>query len=222
MRECLGGCQWSEWSACSEAGECSPGEEESRVCGSDVGACVEGRSRRSCDAECRWSDFGPCEGGVEAEVEICGSALDEDCDGTVLRAPDQYEPNNDCSSCTLLSPDEDPSGEIFATIDSVEDRRDFYCFDAGDSTFNPFESISLSLTNIPIGADYDIFLYSSLEECERGNALAQGIRAAGQPEEIDWGERRLVDDNGRYYIKIQQVFGQSCEIQYRLTYRGLD
>ena len=155
-------------------------------------------------------------------MEICGSAEDEDCDGVSRREPDEYEDNDSCGRCTLLSADVDPVGEIIATLDSVEDRRDYYCFDADDSTFNIFEDIELDLTNIPLGVDYDLFLYAGMEDCDSGNSLAESIRAAGESESIRWGERVPGNNGGRYYIEVRRLFGHSCEIAYRLRYDGLN
>jgi hypothetical protein len=50
-------------------------EGESEACGSDVGACRKGTR------VCEDGVFGACEGGVEAEKEVC-NGVDDDCDGT--------------------------------------------------------------------------------------------------------------------------------------------
>jgi hypothetical protein len=59
---------------------CHPGESEAcydaHVATLDVGVCVAGL--RACDALGKWS---ACVGAVVPSREICGNAVDEDCDG---------------------------------------------------------------------------------------------------------------------------------------------
>jgi len=50
--------------------------ENTRVCGTDVGICVPGVETCVSDV---WS--GVCEGAVLPQEEVCGNSIDEDCDG---------------------------------------------------------------------------------------------------------------------------------------------
>jgi hypothetical protein len=50
---------------------------DTRPCGSDVGVCEKGTST------CHDHVWGPCEGGVKADEEICNDGLDNDCNGLV-------------------------------------------------------------------------------------------------------------------------------------------
>ena len=55
---------------------CSDGER--RMCGSDIGACVSGRST------CRDGLWSACEGGIgPKDSEICGNSLDDNCDEAI-------------------------------------------------------------------------------------------------------------------------------------------
>jgi len=50
-------------------------EGDTKVCGGTIGACLPGH--RTCSNR-EWSD---CAGGVQPKPEICGNAIDDDCDG---------------------------------------------------------------------------------------------------------------------------------------------
>lgn len=53
------------------------GDGEARPCGSSVGVCEKGTST------CQNQIWGPCEGGVKADEEVCNDGLDNDCNGLV-------------------------------------------------------------------------------------------------------------------------------------------
>ena len=59
---------------------CTPGDSQSRSCGSDVGACVSGTQSRTCSASSIWSAWSVCVGQVSPVAEVCNNGLDDDCD----------------------------------------------------------------------------------------------------------------------------------------------
>ncbi len=199
-----------------------------------MGECTPGVETRTCDAQCRWNDFGPCRDEIGPRREICGNALDEDCDGDDLRNPDEYDvqrPNDVCASCTYLNGFEAngnpiPDVEnltIRATLDHIGDV-DHYCIVASDGFSVPGfrEDFEITLTQIPQGNDYDIYLYRSIGDCQNNNSLDQSLNISNNDEDIHWDEDLASADDGTYVIKVRGV-GQAhaCYDSYTLTVDGL-
>ncbi len=178
-----------------------------------MGAC--GPGVETCDGEGTW---GVCEGG-SGEMEICGDGIDQDCDGVDPDNPDEFEPNDDCDSCALISSMTDPVVTISARFDSVSDRVDCFRFLADDSLAG--ENIEVDLTNIPSGHDYDVFLYRNYDDCVDRNALVSGVNSLNEDEHLFWGERFALDDSGTYYIRVTRFRGHSCTDDYSLSVDGL-
>ena len=79
-----------------------------------MGAC--GPGVETCLSDGQW---GMCEGG-NGESEICGDGIDQDCDGSDLRMPDSFEPNDSCGLCKYLTATVDPQKEsISASFDWI-------------------------------------------------------------------------------------------------------
>ncbi len=226
-RTCDDGCLWSDWSECGGAGVCAPGDREERRCGTtDRGICEYGVQVRTCDGACAWTPFDGCRGNVEPQREICGDGVDQDCDGGDQRQPDRYEPNNECGRCTVVRDDDEPDVNVWVegTIDSVEDRADFYCFDAHDGISIPgfTERIVVTLERVPNGADFDVYLYQNDAGCRAGTPLALSRAGGSADERIEWGERLRDDDGGRYVVEVRRFQGNVCGAAYRLTINGLN
>jgi hypothetical protein len=216
------GCAWGEWSDCRGEGECRQGDTRSSVCGITLGACVSGIQTQTCSNQCIWTGGDVCEGSVEATAEVCGNEIDEDCNGVEERRADVYENNNTCQQCRVVSP-LDPNVFINATIDSYLDTHDYYCFDADDGiNVISSEHIRISLSNIPVGNDYDVFLYRNLDDCISDNSIANSQAINNTSEEIDWEETGN-EDSGRYYILVKPYQDSyQCDQNYRLTINGLN
>ena len=139
--------------------------------------------------------------------------------------------NNDtCERCALNA--RDGLGNIMPDVDdsfnaSIHQPRDvdYYCFDAADSLFPPFqispERIRIELTNVPAGQDYDVELYRGQVDCVDGRALERGLNAGNADERIVWTETNA-NDSGRYYIKVYGVGdSHSRNSHYQLRVEGL-
>ncbi|MBI2378032.1 MAG: hypothetical protein HYV07_28785 [Deltaproteobacteria bacterium] len=186
---------------------------ETRAC---AGAC--GPGIETCSQSHVW---GACVGG-SGEAEICGDGIDQDCNGSDLRNPDSYEPNDTCTSCRSLSATVDPAVSIRASFDSRNDRKDCYCFQADDSA-SPFpENINVSLTQIPLARDFDVFLYPSVAECTANNPIARSENNGNLDDTIDWGERFGSDDGGTWVVCVTNPFASfDCSSTYSLSVDGL-
>lgn len=185
----------------------------------------EGATRRcngSCGAgaeTCASGAWGECVGG-SGEAEICGDGVDNDCVGGDERAPDAFEPNDDCTQCPFLQPEADPMLTLVASFDSVDDGVDCFRFVAEDNT-SYRERIRITLDQIPEGHDYDLFLYVDQQACQAQDALAYSIELGDADESIDWGEAFGVSDSGTYFVRVVRFSGHSCTDGYRLTVDGL-
>lgn len=180
-----------------------------------MGMC--GAGTETCQAGGTWA---MCVGG-DGSAEICGDGIDQDCSGGDLRMPDAFEPNDSCAACKLIQADPDPDLTLTGSFDSIEDDVDCFKFNADDS--NSYrEHIRISLTNVPAGADYDIYLYASQGRCESLDPLASSENASNDDEFIEWGEAFGSDDSGTYFIEVRRFSGHSCTESYSLAVDGLD
>lgn len=224
-RTCTAQCGWGDWGPCSNSGVCSPGDEVTVQCGStDVGMCEYGQQRNTCNTSCQW-DNGRCLGSVTPSSEVCGSDQDTNCDGMLEDRPDGFEPNNSCASCRLVGMTDPRNFTLTASIDSYSDSVDYYCIDVVDDTYTLFaETISVSLTNIPNGKDYDLYLYQSIADCNNDDQAALSAGSTSS-ESLVWTETRGWDanDSGRFVIAVKpySIRDYSCNSFYNLTINGL-
>jgi hypothetical protein len=224
---CAGGvreasCDDGQDNDCDSLVDCEDSDcvDATRGCMGSCGPGVE-----TCEAAGQW---GMCVGG-SGEAEICGDGIDQDCNGSDLRMPDSFEPNDSCGQCKYFNASPDPVNvSIMARMDSVNDGVDCFRFDVEDNTsiFGP-ESISIQLENIPMGTDYDVYLYQSRDDCLlHGTAQAQPLgysaNLGNMDESLSWTEQFGVSDSGIYYILVLRFQGHSCTEDYTLTVDGLN
>jgi hypothetical protein len=176
---------------------------------------VCGAGLQTCNGAGSW---GMCRGGG-GTAEICGDGIDQDCDGRDTRLPDEWETNDTCEQAKMIGT-VDPNMSIFATFDSVADSYDYFKISVTDS-WVPGEILYVSLTSIPTGHDYDLYLYKGLTNCRAGSALAYSNETGNDSEYIFWTEPAGGDDGGTYYIRVVRYRGQSCTMPYELFVNGL-
>jgi hypothetical protein len=160
-------------------------------------------------------------GYVGPTSEICGSGIDENCDGESEVNPDSYEGslgNNTCGRCYSIG-ELNAVRTIYGTIDNVADDWDFYCVQVNDEMSLFGDSIKVELSGIPSGADYDIYLYKEQSGCTARNELGSSTRGSNQDEFLEWGERYASDDSGLYIIGVKQVnnYSYHCSQEYILS-----
>ena len=200
---------------------CATGDEQSDSCGvSDVGECRLGARTDTCNNSCQWV-AGECRGAINPTTEVCGSMIDSDCNGDFFENPDVYEPNNTCASCFILDPEPDQL-RITALIDSTTDSWDYFCFESTDSSWNPIETVEARLENLPMGLDYDLFLYKSVSDCQNDNYLGSSNQSGDSDEFISWREDAGSDDTSTYIVGVKSYSNNhSCNDSYILTISGL-
>lgn len=222
QRSCNDNCGWEDWSTCQEpSNACTPGDVQTAQCGeTSLGACEIGEKRRTCNNSCQWGSWGSCTGYIGPTTEICGSGIDEDCNGISTVRPDQYEGtsgNNTCGQCYSIS-QQNAVLTLYATIDNVNDDWDFYCVQVVDGTSLFGDEIVVKLSNIPSGADYDVYLYKEFSGCNARDELAFSVNGSNLNEELRWGEHYASNDSGLYIIGVKQIGNQSydCDHSYVL------
>jgi hypothetical protein len=101
----------------------------------------------------------------------------------------------------------------------VGDDWDYYCFQVEDAWSLTPSTASVSLRNIPSGADYDLYLYKEQAGCTSRNELAKSILSSNNNELIEWSESYASDDSGLFIIGVKQIGDRSydCDQSYTLT-----
>src|SRR5205823_9195607 len=130
------------------------------------------------------------------------------------------EPNDTCAQAFAV---QGQNPNVFANprFDSVDDSYDYFKFDALDTSSYP-EHILIGLDAIPMGHDYDVYLYDSLAGCMAETPIGSSANNGNAPEMIDWTENFGTNDSGTYYVKVVRFIGHSCTDNYRLTINGLN
>ncbi len=183
----------------------------------DEGYDSDGDGWSSCGGDCvdTNSSINP------GQTDTC-NGTDNDCDGIVDEnaAGDGYE-NNDTSSVAPTVGTDDTSITLYATFQYSSDVDDWYAISTTDDTnvicdeFN----VSASLTSIPGGTDYDLYIYDEgLNLLDWSENLSNNDEAvAWVPGCLSWG-----DDGGTYYIRVRRWSGWSCSDTYRLDVSNSD
>jgi hypothetical protein len=174
-----------------------------------MGRC--GMGVESCQMD---GTYSACMGG-DGSPDVCGSGIDSDCDGMTLRAPSMYEPNDTCGEGWPI-PGTNPSVTLTPRFDSVEDSYDFFKLVFDDTISYP-QHIQITMDQIPMGHDYDLFLYASYDACQSMMPIASSTHDGNAPEMIDWAESFGTCDSGTYYIRVARISGYSCTESYRLV-----
>jgi hypothetical protein len=96
-------------------------------------------------------------------IEVSDNGIDDDCNGFVDDVPDAYEPNDSLVTAANIgttSEDDVTPIQINANMHVTSDE-DWYTAQVSeeDSSLDPNDlEIVVSLSNIPVGSDYDLFV----------------------------------------------------------------
>ncbi len=151
-------------------------------------------------------------------VEAC-DFVDNDCDGETDedQATDPNEPNDTPGSATDLGTINGQEATVTGALTQTTDQDwyKFYSMDDPDDLW----LIRITLSGIPEGGNYDLFLYRE-EDLEE--PVASGERTGDQPEELtcsDSGqeEKEENSNSGWYYIQVIWVEGTYGCPEYELT-----
>jgi hypothetical protein len=223
-RICSSGCSWGSWSSCKNSGPCSLGQQDEAPCGpnSSAGICEFGTKVRTCNTGCQWNAWGNCLGAVYSQSEICGDGLDQDCNGSDMTLPDEYEPNDSCADCKWLG--KDPNVTLYPTMDNVNDKNDFYCFKGEDNTSLLPETIIVEVKDQPFGMDVDIHLYKGLSNCNGGvsGAIKKSVTFGGDDEKIVWQESFASTETDTFYVQVISYEQEYCYKPYTLKINGMN
>jgi hypothetical protein len=178
----------------------------------DEGFDVDLDGWTTCEGDCNDSASSIHPGATDA----C-NGVNDDCDGyTDEDAPgDIWEPNDTSGQAPTIAND-DSTVTIWPTMHYSSDYEDWYGIAATDD----FEfgcdslSVSASLSSIPAGADYDLYLYN-----EAGTLLDSSWNNGQDAESVSWGVGCLSPDNdgGLFRVRVDRWSGWSCSDTYRLT-----
>ena len=193
----------------------------------------EGRLKRDCSTDCGDGQE-ECLGGQWLNCsappsfpEVCGDGIDNNCDGIQANRPDQYEPNNSCGNAANLG--EDPNVVIRPSMDSVDDRFDYFWFRGKDNTnagcvFGDKEEIEIDLLNPPAGVQLRMRVFLEQGACDAGiREFRDGVGDCGGHPCFRFEESCGTDEDGNYYIAIEKIGdGYNCDATYELRVNGLN
>lgn len=193
---------------------------------------VPGRLKQDCSTACGDGQE-ECLGGQWLNCsappsfpEVCGDGVDNDCDGILVNRPDQYEPNNTCGNAANLG--EDPDVVIRPTMDSVDDRFDYFWFRGKDNTnagcvFGDREEIQIDLLSQPAGVQLRMRVFLEQDSCNAAiREFRDGVGDCGGHPCFRFEESCGTDEDGNYYIQIEKIGdGYNCDATYELRVKGL-
>ncbi|MEM9191588.1 MAG: MopE-related protein [Myxococcota bacterium] len=165
---------------------------ETRPCGSSVGACEQGTET------CGSGRWGSCSGAVSPTAEVCGDAIDDDCDGMVDEGCDcrtsgcgigYCEPTTGACGTGLPSYQSQYLPQVVAPLSVSRVGSRSY---AGTQLPNVSWAEGATTGNETVAYDYGLFALKGISIVDRGTAVdyaAALYRSSGRRTEIHIGSR---------------------------------
>jgi uncharacterized protein YjdB len=168
------------------------------------------------------------EGG--ATITVTSEGVETEATVSVTAAPgsagDVYEPNNSSATAADLGTIiEGRTLSIQANFhDPGADQDDWYWIEAQQGTLNQCNPVSgmedfrlrVSLTGIPVGSDYDLYLYA---ENNANSPLEESIRGSNLPEAVsrDLAGDCAASDRFGFWVRVQHYEGPATTDLYTLS-----
>ena len=208
---CEGDCNDGASSVHPTASETCNGTDDDCDGTVDEGFDVDLDGWTTCEGDCNDSSSSVHPGAPD----VC-NGVNDDCDGSTDEdaSGDAWEPNDTTGLAPTIVND-DASATIYPTMHYSSDSNDWFGiaatddFEFGCDTLN----VSASLSSIPAGADYDLYLYN-----EAGTLLDSSVNWGQDNESVSWTVFCLSPDNdgGLFKVRVARWSGWSCSDTYRL------
>ena len=209
---CAGDCNDSNGSVYPGRAEVCDGVDNNCAGGIDEGFDNDNDGWTTCAGDCNDNNS-----GIRPGLTDTCNGVDNDCDGSIDEnaTGDAWENNSSSGNAAWISGD-DTTVTIFPMFHLASDNDDWFWIDTTDDFQFGCDSfsVSASMSSIPSGTDYDLYLYNS-----GLSLLDSSLNWGNASESVSWGVSCLSpgNDGGVFYIRVDRWSGYNCADTYQLT-----